>query len=1111
MEMDDSTPVDEAIKQIDKLKLSFKDFVDTVSKDSDRLGGEYAMLVGEAKKMVTELSAVNTVTKQHQDLIAADAKATELLSKAAIANTDAQEANKKATEDATKATKDLDKAKDSLLKGQATELGSMDALKAKLDAATKSYYAMGEATDKSVKDDQLKKVEDLNKQYTAQKKVLDDAKKSTTEAAGSYNELNKKVIEAKKRLKEMEGGVDGTSKEFKKLQKEVKDGTKELKAWDEKIGDNQRKVGDYKNQIGELVPGFNNVAGSIQGAGKALYALAANPVGAVILAIAAAIGVLTAWFTRTETGGDKLQEMLGGLKGIFTVLLDVIAKWGGALFEALSKPEKLFKDLRAGASAFAASVVKVFQDPIPAIKAFGQFLWDQIYNRVVGLINVFKSFGGAVMNFVKGDFGAFKDSLKDLGNAAIQVGTGVENVIDKVGKLLEKAGINDLLKKAQQIGTQIAQLKDKLEDQEVALIKKRATTELDVNQKLLEAKDKLRYSDEQRFAAIKEVSKLSDSLLKQEIAAAQTKVAIAQKEIDLRKLTLKDAEIPIDLIKERNEAEAALIGLQSKRVQEQKALQKQEIAIIREIETEMLNKAKRELESENNLAKVRSEIRQRNLQQVASDTKLEVETRNNAVREITQEQINQAGIAAETALAASKEAALARIELDADTLATIYNNESLSVADRILLERQLKEEKLAGDEAYLNETAKIQEELVSKTEEMNVKMLETVKNNIFTQLQTDFNDLKNDLEAGSAGALQALNDEFAAGNLTIAQYEKQRKDIIANTNREILNDTIDMLEKKAALLKKDGQDTSQVENEIAQARLKVSQMTTDELLRYETALQAAKQELARVAYDSFISIVNSTFEAEAAKIQERLDNLQAQKEIELAAAGDNEARKAEIQNEFALKEEALQKKQQDQKRKQAIFNKTVAVFEIGVNTAKGIGNALGSFPPPASFVLAGIVGAIGALQIAAVLSKPIPQFAVGTKDAPGGMAIINELGPELIVTKEGKAHIVNTDGPTYAHVPKHATVYTAAETEKMFNGPLAGQLNSNMLADAQQLTVISEQRHDKELAKVFKNGFESLEYAIGRTKKGEIMTEEKMKRAFSEALEWKNYLDTNYR
>ena len=68
-----------------------------------------------------------------------------------------------------------------------------------------------------------------------------------------------------------------------------------------------------------------------------------------------------------------------------------------------------------------------------------------------------------------------------------------------------------------------------------------------------------------------------------------------------------------------------------------------------------------------------------------------------------------------------------------------------------------------------------------------------------------------------------------------------------------------------------------------------------------------------------------------------------------------------------------------------------------------------------------------------VNNLPDTHFASGTKSAPGGPALVNEKGPELISAK-GLAYIAGGGRPTITNLPKGATVLTAEETKKAVGG-----------------------------------------------------------------------------
>lgn len=66
-------------------------------------------------------------------------------------------------------------------------------------------------------------------------------------------------------------------------------------------------------------------------------------------------------------------------------------------------------------------------------------------------------------------------------------------------------------------------------------------------------------------------------------------------------------------------------------------------------------------------------------------------------------------------------------------------------------------------------------------------------------------------------------------------------------------------------------------------------------------------------------------------------------------------------------------------------------------------------------------------------SLTFEKYASGTKSAPGGPALVNEKGPELISAR-GLAYIAGGGQPTITNLPKGATVLTAEETRKAVGG-----------------------------------------------------------------------------
>lgn len=197
--------------------------------------------------------------------------------------------------------------------------------------------------------------------------------------------------------------------------------------------------------------------------------------------------------------------------------------------------------------------------------------------------------------------------------------------------------------------------------------------------------------------------------------------------------------------------------------------------------------------------------------------------------------------------------------------------------------------------------------------------------------------------------------------------------------------------------------------------------------------------IGEVAKETF-SLINSfgqqNFDAEYERLAER-------EAISLQFAEGNAAAEAEIRRQAEQERKRIQKRE-------AQANKANAMFNIGINTAQGIVSALAMTPP--NPVLAGIIGGIGAAQLAVVASQQIPQFKDGVRDFGGGLAIVGDGGvSEVIETKQGISLTPNKD--TLVNLPKGANVYS--NKEEFFNEKLNSILLSNGIAP---ITSVREQR-----------------------------------------------------
>jgi hypothetical protein len=182
-----------------------------------------------------------------------------------------------------------------------------------------------------------------------------------------------------------------------------------------------------------------------------------------------------------------------------------------------------------------------------------------------------------------------------------------------------------------------------------------------------------------------------------------------------------------------------------------------------------------------------------------------------------------------------------------------------------------------------------------------------------------------------------------------------------------------------------------------------------------------EKELAREVQTSIVMIVNDQYNAEETRIQNHLNRLSEAYQEEMAIAGTNTTAKIQLTNQYKAQEIKAQKELIAVKRKQAEFDRDAAAFTIVIKTAEQIVKDLGD---PFKEI---IDAAIGAAQLAVVLSKPLPSFYKGTTYSPEGLALVGERGPEIGIDRSGSISVYSE--PQITHLNEGTKILTAEQSE----------------------------------------------------------------------------------
>ena len=249
-------------------------------------------------------------------------------------------------------------------------------------------------------------------------------------------------------------------------------------------------------QTGRLAPAALNATaaatGNVSTGMKVLRgAIIATGIGALVVVL----GSLIAYFTSTQEGINKVNKVLTPLKVVFQTLIGVVQNFGKYLLEAITHPKQMLIDLL-------------------------DFLKGQFMNRLNGMIDIFKGIG----KIITGDI---KEGIKQVGEAAAQTVTGVENVVGKV-KDAGKA-MSDTIDEAIKRGQRIEEINQKLSSSEADFIQQ--TAEL---KQLFKEQNMIAEDTTKTFAEREEAAKKSIEIQKQINKLAEDRNGLEQELLNLK-------------------------------------------------------------------------------------------------------------------------------------------------------------------------------------------------------------------------------------------------------------------------------------------------------------------------------------------------------------------------------------------------------------------------------------------------------------------------------------------------------------------------------------------------------------------------------------------------
>lgn len=295
--------------------------------------------------------------------------------------------------------------------------------------------------------------------------------------------------------------------------------------------------------------------------------------------------------------------------------------------------------------------------------------------------------------------------------------------------------------------------------------------------------------------------------------------------------------------------------------------------------------------------------------------------------------------------------------------------------------------------------------------------------------------------------MKEMEKAFAAGLISRKEYESKKAEITEQYSIDTAKAAISSLEEQLAVEELSADDREAIAEKLQKAKADLANAEADaeiaaierikdkEEETYRKRIKKAQEwlsissdaigtvgDLMSALYEKDIEDIEKQQEANEEAYNADVERIDALVENGVISTEEGEARKRAAEAQTAKKNEELENEKVKLQQKQAKWQKGVQIAQTGIATARGIMEAMAMIPP--NPVLAAIIGAMGAVQVATIAATPIPAYKEGTKNGGhvGGLAIVGDGGKQEVIVYGGKGWIT-PDTPTVVDLPKGAEVY----------------------------------------------------------------------------------------
>ena len=738
-------------------------------------------------------------------------------------------------------------------------------------------------------------------------------------------------------------------------------------------------------------------------------------------------------------GSGKLAQALGGPVKTLPELVDGLQRLKEQGIDLNSTLEMTDKRSVAAFNAFLTASDKIvpLRDQITGVEDDLNKMADTMGNNVQGALYNLSSAWESLMLTIMDNTGAMKDFIDMATNGIRKINEWLMNAEQLADKQVETAkraaspyaeesikseiiAINRLKDEYLKAGDDETTALEKAKNERIAILEQELSKQQSLRNKFYNENQQL-WKDmgdasffKQAFGLEKTNAEFSEEQTKtwNEYLDKVTKVTSLEKQIaDIRKIS-NSTDVTIGTTRLTDEEKKALEKAEKERLAIKEKYQQSELALMdegleKQIKSISLNYSRQiaairgnseeESATRNNLAeKMEKEISDAKIKFALDAEKNNLSNRMAIIQKGTQEELDLK---------------IKMLDLEREEE---MNTAEKSGEDVFLIDEKYKKKR----QGLLEEFAS--EQILQIAD--NAAAEQAVRDR---QFQTDLLNLKRRKETENMSSEQYAEEEYlikldyvcktTEAAIDAIEQELNVDNLSAKDRKKL---TEELCKLKADLANKEADAEITAIEKINKAEEKAYKERIKNLKKWlQTASQAVSTigDLIGTLYDGQLDKIEEESEANTDAHDSEIERIELLKEQKIISEEEAQARKRAAEDKTRKKEEELEKRRQDIQYKQAVWDKAANIANASIATALAITEAL------PNFVLAALVGAMGAVQVATIMATPIPKYAKGTDNHTGGPAIVGDGGKKEIVVYSGKAWIT-PDVPTLVDLPRGTQV-----------------------------------------------------------------------------------------